>query len=136
MSFLFDTNSLILLIRSAKEDEKTRLIAAGKMLYLTFYEIGNAVWTESELIKSLNEEDLRTLVSTFTRLLTLIETLPLSYNDFPDILAIARKERLTFYDSSYVHSAKRYDLTLITDDRKLSKIAKKYVPTKSVHDLL
>lgn len=123
-------------MRSTKEQEKVKLIKAGNILYLTFYEVGNAIWTESELIKSLTEEDLKTLVSTFTKLLPFLETLPLSYADFSDILAIARKERLTFYDSSYVYAAKKHDLTLITDDGKLSKIAKKYVQTKSVHDIL
>jgi predicted nucleic acid-binding protein len=135
-SLLFDTNSLILLIRSTKEDEKTRLIEAGKILYLTFYEVGNSFWTESELVKSLSNEDLGTLVSTFTRLLPFVEILPLIYDDFSDVLEIARKEKVTFYDSSYIHSAKQHDLTLVTDDQKLSKIARKYVPTKSIRDLL
>jgi predicted nucleic acid-binding protein len=134
--YLFDTNSLILLIRSAKDHEKTKLVRSGQILYLTYYEVGNAIWTESELVKSLNGEDLKILVSTFDNLFPFLDTCPFSYEDFSDTLEIARKERLTFYDSSYIHSAKKHELTLVTDDYKLFKIAKKYVSTKSIHDLL
>lgn len=133
---LFDTNSLLLLLRSSKEGEKAKLIETGSILDLTFYEVGNALWTESELIRSLTLEDLASLVSTFSKVLLSLEMLALSFDSFSGILEIARKEKLTYYDSSYIYSAKKHGLTLVTDHAKLSKIARKYVVTKSVHDLL
>lgn len=136
MNWLFDTNSLILLMKSTKEDDKSRLIRGGRILYLTYYEAGNAIWKESELVKSLSKEDLEALVSAITKVFPFLEILPLSYEDLSEILDLARNERLTFYDSSYVHSARKNKLTLITDDTKVSRVGKKYVNTKSVHELL
>jgi len=40
---------------------------------------------------------------------------------------IAVKEGVTFYDASYMYIAMRNKLTLITDDRKLMSVARKYV---------
>jgi predicted nucleic acid-binding protein len=123
-------------MKSTKDYNKSRLIRGGRILYLTYYEAGNAIWKESELVKSLSKEDLEALVSAITKVLPFLEILPLSYEDFSEILDIARNEHLTFYDSSYVHSAKKNKLTLISDDTKVSRVAKKYVNTKSIHELL
>jgi predicted nucleic acid-binding protein len=47
------------------------------------------------------------------------------------VMSIAKDERTTFYDSSYIAIAKARALTLVTDDRRLSKVASRYVNVKS-----
>ncbi|MCL5068058.1 MAG: hypothetical protein M1368_06875 [Thaumarchaeota archaeon] len=70
--------------------------------------------------KSLTEDQQNTLLSAIVKTLARIESVKLSTDDFPDILNIARRERLTFYDSSYLYAAKANKMALISDDGKLS----------------
>ncbi|MEM3974716.1 MAG: type II toxin-antitoxin system VapC family toxin, partial [Ignisphaera sp.] len=44
-----------------------------------------------------------------------------------EVMDIAVKEGVTFYDASYMYIAMRNKLTLVTDDRKLMSAARKYV---------
>ncbi len=44
-----------------------------------------------------------------------------------EVMDIAVKEGVTFYDASYMYIALRNKLTLVTDDRKLMSAARKYV---------
>ena len=136
MNWLFDTSSLLLLIRSPHYEQKLKLLGEGSITPLTFYEIGNAVWTESELLESLSKDDLGTLQEKITRILPTIWMFAVPFDDFAGILEIAKNERLSFYDSSFVHLARKRNLTLVTDDAKLSRIAKKYIVSKSIHELI
>lgn len=136
MNWLFDTSSLLLLIRSPHYEQKLKLLGEGSITPLTFYEIGNAVWTESELLESLSKDDLGTLQEKITRILPTIWMFAIPFDDFAGILEIAKNERLSFYDSSFVHLARKRNLTLVTDDAKLSRIAKKYIVSKSIHELI
>ena len=47
--------------------------------------------------------------------------------DPQEILKIAVKENITFYDATYLYMAMKNSLTLVTDDEKLYITAKKYV---------
>jgi len=136
MTFLFDASSLILLIRSPKEERKLSTLKETKILDLTYYEIGNTVWKESELLKSLTKDELDKVVNAILKSLAIVESIKLSTSDFADILDIARRERLTFYDSSYLYVAKGNNMTLVSEDGKLSRAAKKYTNTQTVHSLL
>jgi len=136
MTFLFDSSSLILLIRSPHEERKVRTLMETKILDLTYYEIGNTVWKESELLKLLTEDELDKVVNAILKSLASVESIKLSTSDFVGILEIARRERLTFYDSSYLYVAKDNNMTLVSEDGKLSRIAKKYTKTQTVHSLL
>ena len=49
--------------------------------------------------------------------------------DPQEILKIAVKENITFYDATYLYMAMKNSLTLVTDDEKLYITAKKYVKT-------
>ena len=136
MSFLFDTSSLLLLIRSSNEDKKLNALKQSKVLDLTYFELGNAIWKESELLQSLTEDQRDTLVRAIVKTLTTIESVTLYADDFTDIFDIARSERLTFYDSSYIYAAKANKMILVSDDGRLSRIARKYTKAQSVHSLL
>ncbi len=57
-------------------------------------------------------------------------------SEMQHVLNIATSERETFYDSSYIYVAKREEFTLVTDDQRLSKNAKKYVQTASIREIM
>lgn len=46
--------------------------------------------------------------------------------DHEKTLKIVQRENLTFYDAAYISVAIENNLTLITDDEKLYKAARKY----------
>jgi len=120
---LFDSPSIINLCGEKKIDK----LLDGWTLNLAFYELGNAVWKHVHVHKKItaNEADilLDPLIEVF-RKLRKPET-----EDALEILKIAVKESLTYYDASYINAAIENSLTLVTDDEELGKISKKYVKT-------
>jgi len=129
MNQLFDSSSIINLCAKKRLDK----LIQGSTLSLAFYEVGNAVWKQVHLKRSLTREEggkaLSTLVEVLKRMnVVLIE-------DGSAVLSIAVEEGLTYYDASYIHAAYRNGLTLITDDERLGSIAKKYVQTATSSDI-
>ncbi len=56
MKYLLDASSLMLLIKKADVESTVACLKDSLILDLTFYEIGNAVWKESTLLKFLTPE--------------------------------------------------------------------------------
>ncbi|HKW05698.1 MAG TPA: type II toxin-antitoxin system VapC family toxin [Nitrososphaerales archaeon] len=136
MSFLFDTSSLLLLIRSPHEERKIEAIRDSKVLDLTYYEIGNALWKESELLKILSRDELSKVVNAVVKCFENIESIKLLGKDLTDILDIARRERLSFYDSSFLYAAKKIGMTLVSEDEKLLRASKKHAKAQTLQSLL
>jgi predicted nucleic acid-binding protein len=135
-TYLLEASSLFLLIRSSREERKLAIVNESRILDLTIFEIGNTLWKESELLKILAIEEVEKLVRTVVRTLAALESISLSRDDFAEVLGIARKEKLTFYDSSYLYIAKKNGLTLVSNDGKLFRAAKKYAETETAESLL
>jgi len=55
--------------------------------------------------------------------------------DFSHTLKRAYEEPLTFYDASYLTTAESTEAILVTEDKKLSKAASKFVETITYTDL-
>jgi predicted nucleic acid-binding protein len=136
MTYLFDASSLILLIRSPHDEKKLDMLRETKILDLTYYEVGNAVWKESELLKSMTGDEREKVESALVKTLSVLESVRLSSNDFVGILDLAKKERLTFYDASYLYAARSTNMVLVSEDGRLARIARKYTETQKVHSLL
>jgi len=92
------------------------ILSESVILDLTVYEVCNAglvAWRRGllrnymEFLRALSE-----IVST----LTLVKIAP---EDIVGIGEIAEKTGLTFYDAAYVYVAKKLNLKLITEDRKI-----------------
>jgi predicted nucleic acid-binding protein len=56
-----------------------------------------------------------------------IQTVNFTHLDFSHTLSIAHKERLTFYDASYIAAPESKEDALVTEDEKLRKAAGKFV---------
>jgi predicted nucleic acid-binding protein len=117
---LFDSSAIIVLCGEKKLDK----LLDGWTINLAYYELGNAVWKQVNIHKKITtneaEKVLDSLMEAFKRLKK-----PKN-EDALETLKIAIKENLTYYDASYIRTAIKNAFTLVTDDDKLLKTAKKY----------
>ena len=120
MKHLYDTSALLNTVRM--HGEKTLSYIRGNyILSLTPYEIGNALWKETTLLRSISLEEAE-------QLLGLIELL-LRYLNIVDprnkqlVLEVAHELGVTYYDASHIVAAYELEAVLVTDDKMLrSKI--------------
>jgi len=125
---LFDASAIINL-SSRGDVEKLQ----GFTSSLAIYEIGNAVWKQVYQRKKLSVEEGLKALSVLHEVLKNLEKLETSEPE--KALKIAINEGLTFYDASYLHLALKNDLTLVTDDGRLYRIAEKHVRVLKSRDL-
>lgn len=134
--YLLDASSFMILIKKAEVQRTVECLRESVVLDLTFYEVGNAIWKESALTKSLAPGDGESLGNLAQTILANTDRIMLDVTAFQGILKIAGDEMLSFYDSSYVYFSKEKGLTLVTEDKTLKTKAKKYVNIQAVAELL
>jgi len=126
---LFDSSTIINLCGEKKIDKLLR----GWTLNLALYELGNAVWKQVHVHKTITSDEANTILDP---LITIFRKLKKPEAEHAlKILKIASKESLTYYDASYIHAAMKNNLTLVTDDEQLNKASKKYVKTITSDEL-
>ncbi|MCS7364699.1 MAG: type II toxin-antitoxin system VapC family toxin [archaeon GB-1867-035] len=132
MSYIFDASALLNLIRRAGSNA-IEIVKENYILDLTIYEIGNALWKEAMLLKRISLEEAVKTISFIGNLRKILRVKSLSDEDLLlKVLKISLQQKITFYDAAYVTIAQNRKLTLITDDSKLIKTAKKLrVKTKT-----
>ena len=130
-TYLFDASSIIKALREA------RLVPLGgqALQWLTIYEVINAIWKETHLLRrlDLNEADslLRDLIELIQEMI-ILEPRGLKQ----DILRIAVSKGVTVYDASYIAIAAKHGLTLVTEDQKLSRVARNVVNVVSLNYII
>jgi predicted nucleic acid-binding protein len=121
--YLFDSSAIITLVESSKLDE----LLEGWTIDLAFYELGNAVWKQVHLYRTLSMDEakiaLDALVSVFDKMRKIQELEPLS------TLVIAVTEGLSYHDAAYLQAAVDKKMILVTDDKTLRQVGGKYVNT-------
>ena len=138
MKYLLDASALLplvtrrgkqLIVEASRED----LLTTG----LAIYEACNSLWKLSKLLKSISLEDAVDVATTLKDLAmrSVIRSINFDKLDFSHTLKRAYKERLTFYDASYITTAESTEAILVTEDEKLLKAASKYVKTITYIDL-
>ena len=118
MSYLIDASALLDLIKRKKKEILNQYI-----LDLTIYEIGNAIWKETYLFKTLTKEEALNFMKNFANIKSKLKIITIQ-NDLKEIMNTAIEEKLTFYDAAYLYFAIKNKLTLITNDKKLYEAAK------------
>jgi predicted nucleic acid-binding protein len=126
---LFDSSAIINLCGEKKIDK----LLEGWTLNLAFYELGNAVWKQVHVYKTITTNEANTVLDPLIEIFRKLKK-P-ETEDALEILKIAIKESLTYYDASYIHAAVENGLTLVTDDKQLYKTSKKYVKTITSDEL-
>jgi predicted nucleic acid-binding protein len=118
--------SLVLLVELPERSSRLHCT-----LDVTRYEVGNVIWKEHTLHKSMEEGEFREFLS-LSDIVQRTQVLSVGAEELPDVADIAVKERITFYDASHIMVAKARNLTLATEDARLSKIAFNYTKTTSL----
>jgi len=134
--YLIDASSFISLVKKTDLKRAEDLLEKSSILELTFYEVGNAIWKETCITKFISKNEFEAMQNAAQIILARIERLPNEIRSFKEILEISENEKLSFYDSSYLFSAKELGLTLVTEDRRLSVKARKYAQVESIESLL
>jgi len=120
---LFDSSAIITLIEKNKLDA----LLEGWTIDLSFYELGNSVWKQVNLYKTLSMDDAKVVLDAF--MLVYNRMNKIQEVDPQSILTVASQEGITFYDAAYLQAAKDKKVTLVTDDKKLKQASSKYVNT-------
>ncbi|RLI80257.1 toxin VapC [Archaeoglobales archaeon] len=116
---IFDASSIFVAIKNLKLD-----VLRGTTCELAKFELGNAVWKEINIHKSVNiDEGLKIL----DVLMKALETMNVKNPNWNEVLKLAVKHDLTFYDASYVQLAVESSDVLVTEDKKLSEKIKGFV---------
>jgi len=125
---LFDASAIIN-ICSRGGAEKLQ----GYTSSLAVYEIGNAIWRQIYQRSKLSMEEGVKALDVLHEVLENLEKLEMI--DPEEVLKMAVNEGLTFYDASHLYLAVKNNLTLVTDDEKLYRIAEKYIRVLKSRDI-
>lgn len=131
MSCLFDSSTIF----KAVKENAVEVLAGNFTLDLTRYELGNILWKEHALHKRISREELKRLAKLIKDVLNLMETLTISCHE-EEILTIAERLKITFYDASYIYHAKNKKTSLATEDTQLMDKAKTQIKTIKLNNLI
>ena len=129
--YLFDASSIVNLIKKGM----TKPFANGVTIDIALYESLNAIWKEYQLLKKFDKDTALMFVDIISHVFNVIKALPIRGLE-KEIFNLASKEDLTVYDASYVYTAMKNKLILVTDDRKLGNKASKYVKVITSSELI
>ena len=135
MKLLFDASSLLEMIKSFDDEKTLRALRENCILDLTKYEVGNALWREHVLSQSIEKDEFQEFLDLLRIVVIRVKGLAAKPENLTDIALTAAEERITFYDASYITIAKTQDLTLITEDQQLAKVASKHAKTAGIKDI-
>lgn len=119
-SRLFDASSLVDILLG---DVDIGVMFDEVVLDLTMYEAANALWKIGFAHDQLTDAELNDAVSILSRLEQEVILENATEREFVNTMQVARKNGLTFYDASYLATAKREGLTLVTEDGALRDAA-------------
>ena len=133
MKFLFDSSALMNIIQH-RGNKAYELIKNNYTIDLVFYEIGNVIWkfVYRNLITLQEGSD---LIENMKGIFNSLNVIQSKTDDIRPIFSIATNQNITFYDSAFIHYSKREDKILITDDKKLIKVAGAIVEVKESKEL-
>jgi len=120
VSHVLDSNAIIILIKRLGE-EAADLLKDNITASLALYELGNIIWKECNLNRSLSAEEAVRKMRATAILLDLMEV---QVVDPADTMNIATKHNLTFYDASYLSLTRVSGKPLVTEDRRLTDKAR------------
>ena len=116
MKYLFDSSAIF----KAVKENKVEVLVGNCTLELARYELGNVLWKSLALEGKASGAEIKSLTKIVKRVLGVMEVLQISCSE-EEILEIANKTKITFYDAAYAYHAMAKNLTLITEDTQLLK---------------
>jgi len=131
MSYLFDSSAIFQAIKHNAVEH----LAGNHTVELARYELSNILWKECALHERITSNEMESLIDLVKRVLQTMSIIEINCNE-KDILSLAKKLKITFYDASYAHCAKRFGMMLITEDLLLMERARSFVKTLKTRDIL
>ena len=95
--YLLDASAFMFLMKKSNAKGVIECLQDSRVLDLTYYEVGNAIWKESTLTKFLTPEDSKTLEKVAQTILMNTDRIASEAVTFQKILEIAKNEKLSFY---------------------------------------
>ena len=124
MSYAFDAGSILILTRELGE-KVLDAIGQNFTISLAYYEIGNALWKECNLLRRLSVDEATKALEFTISLLNFMEVIQVKDVDLGvRTLSDACKLNITYYDAAYLSVAEDLGKVLVTDDEKLATAAK------------
>ena len=111
---IFDASSIFVAVKN----KKLRILKNATTSQLAKYELGNVVWKEVYLHKTLNYDEGLELLQL---LMKVVDKMDVTEPDYAETLKTAFKYGITFYNAVYVQLAVENSDTLVTEDNKLKK---------------
>ena len=116
-TYLFDASSIINIVKNLRE-KSLDVLKNNYTIRLVYYEIGNAILKDVRIFKPYTLNEGLSVLNTIYNLLGYMRIIDITdYHD--EILSVAEKLSITFYDASYLVSAFKKCLTFVTDDTKI-----------------
>ena len=123
MKYLFDASALLNLVRRLGEGS-LKILKENCILTLTIYEVGNALWRETRLLRRLTIDEAEAIMRAIITLIKFMQVIEML--DSIEVLRISNEIETTFYDAAYVVAALRRGLILVTDDSRLAARIERY----------
>jgi predicted nucleic acid-binding protein len=133
-SYLFDASALVYLLLDASAPLVPR-IRGGRMLDLTAYEVGSALWKQWRVRRTMSFEDVSTHLGGVPAVFRALKIIRFDELGVEAMNRAAKETGLSFYDSAYVAAAVAGNLELVTADERLRKGASGRVTVRSPTDL-
>jgi len=130
MSYLFDASAIFIAYKRDLED----LLFKQYTINLALFELGNVIWKECYIYKSISFDEAKKLLSEISRLLEIMRIIDVNKLK-EDILSLAVNLGITYYDALYVYIAKKQKLILVTEDKKLKNKAMQITRVKNLDEL-
>ena len=131
MTYIFDSSGIYSMI-SRRE---YRHFSDGFTIYLAKYEFGNILWKEQHLHRRIGLAQQKEMSDSAEKVFENIEVLGTS-GYINDVINLASRLDITFYDASYVFFAMKRNATLVTLDTKLIKKVSGVINTISPDELV
>lgn len=123
--YILDSNAIIILLVKFK-DKAVDLLFNQYTSSLAFYELNNVLWKQAYLLKQISIEEALSKTKDIVKILAIMNVIDQRDMDFAsNAMNIAIKFGTTFYDSTFLHLAKKLPAVLITEDQKLRNVAHK-----------
>jgi predicted nucleic acid-binding protein len=131
MKYLFDSSAIF----KAVKENKVEVLVGNCTLELTRYELGNVLWKSFILEGKATNAEIKSLAKIVKRVLSVMEVLQIGCSE-EEILEVADKAKITFYDAAYAYHAMEKNLTLITEDSQLLKKITPKVNASTLSDII
>jgi predicted nucleic acid-binding protein len=131
MKYMFDSSAIF----EAIKENKIGVLVGNYTVELVRYEIGNILWKNYVLQTKITKQELASLTKVVKETLNVMETIQIVCNE-EEILEVAAKFKITFYDASFAYYASAKDLTLVTEDTELLKKVAPEIKVLQLRDII